>query len=176
MKSEQTEIKGETKMKQTTKQKIYLLLTFAAFALSLAACGGAASDTTKTNSTGGNVAKTDATKTETKSASTVKQSTPTEAGESFYNAVKAKDKAAFRQLMSKDSMEILNAAASEKKMPLDDLLDKEFFVNAAMPAKLEQHSEKIMGDKASVEMKDDKGEWSPMTFVKEGGVWKVSLE
>jgi len=25
-------------------------------------------------------------------------------------------------------------------------------------------------------LKDDKGEWSPMTFVKEGGVWKVSLE
>ncbi len=154
------------------------LMTICAFALVSAACGGAATDTTKTNSNGGNVAKTDAAKseTQTKSASTVKQSTPTEAGESFYAAVKAKDKAAFKSLMSKDSMEILDAAAQEKKMTMDDLLDKEFFINAAMPAKLEQRNEKITGEKATTEMKDDKGEWSPMTFVKEGGMWKVSLE
>jgi len=160
-------------------QKLYLLMTFGVFAIALTACGGAATDTTKTNSNGGNVAKTDTTtksETPTKSASMVKTSTPTEAGESFYNAVKAKDKAAFKQLMSKDSMEILNAAAQEKKMTLDDLLDKEFFINAAMPAKLQQCGEKITGDKATTEMQDDKGEWSPMTFVKESGVWKVSLE
>ncbi len=78
--------------------------------------------------------------------------------------------------MSKDSMEILNAAAAEKKMTMDDLLDKEFFINAAMSSKLGQRNEKITGDKATLELKDDKGEWSPMTFVKEGGVWKVSLE
>jgi len=159
------------------KRKLYLLLTIAIATFNFA-CGGAATETAKTNSNGGNVAKTDAAKTETqtKSASTAKQTTPTEAGESFYNAVKAKDKATFKSLMSKDSMEILNAAASEKKMTMDDLLDKEFFVNAAMPAKIEQRNEKITGDKATTEMKDDKGEWSPMTFVKEGGMWKVSLE
>lgn len=159
-------------------------LTFTAtcvVALAFTACGGAATETTKSNSTGNNnVAKTDtATKSETQTkpaTAAVKQSTPTEAGESFYAAVKAKDKAAFKQLMSKDSMEILNAAASEKKMTMDDLLDKEFFINAAMPAKLEQRNEKITGDKATTDMKDDKGEWSPMTFVKEGGSWKVSLE
>ncbi len=161
------------------KQKFYLLITFAAVALNFACGGTASTDTAKTNAT--NTAPATQNKTETKTETTtktgsVKQSTPLEAGESFYNAVKAKDKAAFRQLMSKDSMEILNAAASEKKMTMDDLLDKEFFINAAMPAKLEQRNEKITGEKATTEMKDDKGEWSPMTFVKEGGVWKVSLE
>jgi len=155
-------------------------LTFTAmcaFALTFAACGGGAStETSKTNATNAaNTAPLTKTETAAKTAA-VKQTTPTEAGESFYNAVKAKDKAAFRQLMSKDSMEILNAAAQEKKMTMDDLLDKEFFINAAMPAKLEQRGEKITGDKATTEMKDDKGEWSPMTFVKEGGAWKVSLE
>lgn len=150
------------------------LTTMCAFALAFAACGGGASstETAKTNQTNSAPPQT---KNETKTAS-VKQSTPTAAGESFYNAVKAKDKTAFRQLMSKDSMEILNAAAQEKKMTVDDLLDKEFFVNAEMPAKLEQRNEKITGDRATIEIKDDKGEWSPMTFVKEGGVWKVSLE
>lgn len=153
------------------------LIAICAFALTFAACG-ASTETSKTNTTNaGNTATTTQTKTETATkTATVKQSTPSEAGESFYNAVKAKDKAAFKQLMSKDSMEILNAAAQEKKMTMDDLLDKEFFVNAAMPAQFGQRNEKITGDKATTEMKDDKGEWSPMTFVKEGGAWKVSLE
>ncbi len=149
-----------------------------AFALTFAACGGASTETSKTNATNAtNNAPAAQSKTETTTkTAAVKQTTPTETGESFYNAVKAKDKAAFKQLMSKDSIEILNAAAQEKKMSMDDLLDKEFFVNAAMPAKFEQRGEKITGDKATTEMKDDKGEWSPMTFVKEGSVWKVSLE
>jgi uncharacterized lipoprotein YehR (DUF1307 family) len=151
------------------------LTAICASALAFAACGGASTETTKNNAANTAPATQTRTETATKTA-VVKQSTPTEAGESFYNAVKAKDKAAFRQLMSKDSMEILNAAASEKKMTMDDLLDKEFFVNAAMPAGLEQRGEKITGDKATTEMKDDKGEWSPMTFVKEAGAWKVSLE
>ncbi|HEY0051687.1 MAG TPA: hypothetical protein VGB68_20485, partial [Pyrinomonadaceae bacterium] len=147
-----------------------ILIAICAFALTFAACGGASTETSKTNTTNaGNTATTTQTKTETATkTAAVKQSTPSEAGESFINAVKAKDKTAFRQLMSKDSMEILNLAAREKKMTVDDLLDKEFFVNAEMPAKLEQRNEKITGDKATIEMQDDKGEWSPMTFVKEG--------
>ncbi|MEJ7622935.1 MAG: hypothetical protein WKF34_02975 [Pyrinomonadaceae bacterium] len=150
-------------------------VTLCSFALVLAACGGASTESPKTNQT--NTALGAQNKTEIVSrTATVKQSTPSEAGESFYNAVKAKDKTSFKQLMSKDSMEILNAAAQEKKMTLDDLLDKEFFINAAMPAKLGQRNEKLTGDKATTEMLDDKGEWSPMTFVKEGGSWKVSLE
>ena len=157
------------------KQKFYLLLTFAAVALNFACGGTSSTGTTKTNAT--NTAPAAQTKTETATKTgSVKQSTPTEAGESFYAAVKARDKAAFKSLMSKDSIEILSAAATGKKMTMDDLLDKEFFINAAMPAKLEQRGEKITGDKATLELKDDKGEWSPMTFVKEGGVWKVSLE
>lgn len=164
------------------KQNFYFLLTCAAVAFSLA-CGSATpAETTKTNAPA-NTAPANQTKTETKTdiktetkTATLRQSTPTEAGESFFNAMKAKDAAAFKQLMSKDSLEILEAAASEKKMTLDDLLTKQFFPNTPMPAAFEQRGEKITGDKATTEMKDEKGEWSPMIFVKEGGVWKVSLE
>lgn len=162
------------------KQKFYLLITFAAVALNFA-CGGASTETTKTNAANTASAAQNKTETTTKpetasKTASVKQSTPTEAGESFFNSIKNKDKAAFKSLMSKDSIEILNAAASEKKITFDDLLDKQFFPNTPMPDKYEQRGEKITGDKATVELKDDKGEWSPMTFVKENGVWKVSLE
>ena len=161
------------------KQKFYLLLTFAAVVLNIA-CGSAAksTDATKNNASANAApaAKTDTTtKTESKTAM-LKNSTPTETGESFFNAVKNKDAATFKQLLSKDSMEILEAAASEKKMTLDELLNKQFFPNTPMPEKLEQRGEKITGDKATTELKDEKGEWSPMTFVKEGGAWKISIE
>ena len=148
------------------KQKIYLLITLAAIAFNIA-CGGAAStETTKTNGT--NSAPT------TKTA-TLKTSTPSETNESLFNAIKNKDKAAVKQLLSKDTMEIMDAAAKEKKMTLDDLLDKEFFVNVTLPAKLEQRNEKITGDRATVEMMTDKNEWDTSNFVKENGVWKVNL-
>lgn len=153
------------------KRKLYLLLTIAIAAFNFA-CGGAATETAKTTAPGGSSAP--ATKTETKTA-TMKMSTPSEANESLFNAIKNKDKAAIKQLVSKDTIEILDAAAKEKKMTVDELLDKEFFVNVTLPAKLEQRNEKITGDKATIEMLTDKNEWDTSNFVKEGSVWKVSL-
>jgi len=151
------------------KRKLYILLTIAAAAFNFA-CGDAATETAKINAPSGNNAPTTQTKT-----ATVKMSTPTEANESLFNAIKSKDKAAVKQLVSKDTLEILEAAAKEKKMTLDELLDKQFFVNVTLPAKLEQRNEKITGDKATVEMFTDQNEWTPSNFVKEGGAWKVAL-
>lgn len=153
------------------KRKLYLLLTIAVATFNFA-CGGAATETAKTSAPASDSAP--ATKTETKTA-TMKTSTPSEANESLFNAIKNKDKAAIKQLVSKDTMEILDAAAKEKKMTVDELLDKEFFVNVTLPAKFQQRNEKITGDKATVEMFTDKNEWDTSNFVKEGGAWKVSL-
>lgn len=158
------------------KQKFYFLITFAITMMMLTLNFGCGSSASTEPSKTGNAPK-DAPATKNKSeTSVVKQSTPMEAGESFFNAIKQKDKAAFKSLMSKESMEILQAAAEEKKVTLDGLLDTQFFPNTQLPEKCEQRNEKITGDKATTEMKDEKGEWSPMAFVKEDGVWKVSLE
>ena len=146
-------------------------LTFTAICagtFALAACGGASTEKTKTDQ------PTGSTQTQTKTA-TLKTSTPSETNESLFNAIKARDKAAIKQLFSKDTMEIMEAAAKEKKMTVDELLDKEFFVNVTLPAKLEQRNEKINGDKATVEMMTDKNEWDTSNFVKENGAWKVAL-
>lgn len=160
------------------KRKLYLLLTLAAITLNIA-CGSAAStETAKTNvanAAPANRTKAKMTKAEIKTA-TLKQSMPSKANESLFNAIKSKDKAAVKQLLSKDSLEIIDAASKEKKMPVDELLDKELFANVTLPAKLEQRGEKITGDKATVEMMTDKNEWDTSNFVKENGAWKVSLE
>ena len=155
------------------KQKIYLLIAGAALALNFA-CGGASStETAKSVQSSNSIATTQA-KPETKGAA-LKTSTPSEANESLFNAIKNKDKAAVKQLLSKDSLEIMDAAAQEKKMTVDELLDKEFFVNVTLPARLQQRNEKITGDKATVEMLTDKNEWDTSNFVKENGAWKVAL-
>jgi len=154
--------------------KLTLTAIFA-FALGLTACGSASTDTTKSNTpAANNIPATQEKKAEAKTAA-LKTSTPSEANESLFNAIKNRDKASVKQLLSKDSMEIMDAAAKEKKMTVDELLDKEFFVNVTLPAKLEQRNEKITGDKATVEMLTDKNEWDTSNFVKENGAWKVSL-
>jgi len=155
------------------KTKLYLLLTLAAVAFTIACGDAATTNTAKT--TEANAAPSNPAKAETKPP-TLKQSTPAEAGESFFSTLRSKDKAAFKSLMSKDSMEIFEAAADVKKMTVDELLDKEFFKNTQAPERYEQRNEKLSGDKATIEIKDEKGEWEPMTFVKEGGVWKITLE
>ena len=154
--------------------KLTLTAIFA-FALGLTACGDAATDAAKSNQPAGNNAPaTQEKKAETKTA-TLKMSTPSEANESLFNAIKNKDKASVKQLLSKDTMKIMEAAAQVKKMTVDDLLDKEFFVNVTLPDKLQQRNEKITGDKATVEMMTDKNEWDTSNFVKENGAWKVAL-
>lgn len=160
-------------------KQIHLSILILTVALAAAACGGAVAETSKSspaNTAGANSQPATASKPAASGAGVVKNSTPTETGESFYNAVKAKDKTAFKQLMSEDATLILKAAAQAKATTLDDILDTQFFPNTPMPDKCEQRGEKITGDRATIEMKDAKGEWSPITYVKEGGVWKVSLE
>lgn len=43
---------------------------------------------------------------------------------------------------------------------------------AAIP---EVRNEKINGDRAIIEYRDEKGEWKEMDFVKEDGGWKLTL-
>ena len=149
------------------KQKLYLILTLAAVAINFAC--SASNETVAATTDGAPAAQTKP------ATATIKMNTPTETGELLFNAIRARDKAAVKQLMSKDSLEMLELAAQEKKMTFDELLEKQLFVNVTLPDKLEQRSEKITGDKASLEMLSDTGEWTPLNFVKENGGWKVTL-
>ncbi|CAN5405895.1 hypothetical protein BH20ACI2_BH20ACI2_09370 [soil metagenome] len=40
----------------------------------------------------------------------------------------------------------------------------------------EVRNEKITGDRATIEYLDEYGNWSPMEFVKEDGVWTLTIE
>ena len=102
-------------------------------------------------------------------------STPTAAFKSFYEASKANDLEGIKRSMSKKAMEeVAKNSAKENKTVDDSLKDMTKDAPAGMP---QMRNEKIEGDKASAEMKDDKmDKWITVYFVKEDGKWKVALD
>lgn len=104
-----------------------------------------------------------------------KNSTPTEAMKNFYEAVKKKDAAAVKAMMSKESLKGLEEDAKRKNKTVDDELQLDMLATIFGDKVPEMRNEKIEGDKGSVEFKIDKTEkWQTATFVKEDGEWKAS--
>jgi hypothetical protein len=169
-------------------------LRFAAFAaimlaatLLVASCNKGASNSNGTNapasnSNGGRETSSSPTTggspTTTAPAGTVSASTPTEAFRSYYEAIKRKDAAAVKSLFSKATVEALEKNAAQKNTTFDEVF-KEGLESASkeIPASVpETRNEKIEGDKATLEVKDDKkGSWETLRFVNEGGQWKIAF-
>jgi len=105
-------------------------------------------------------------------------STPTATFTAYYNAIKNNDAAAVKAIFSKDTIQALEEEAKQQKKSFDDVFQEGLkSASAEVPAQLpEVRNEKIDGDRATLEIKDDKkGTWEPLHFVKEDGKWKVSF-
>jgi len=102
--------------------------------------------------------------------------TPTDAYKAAYAARKNKDVPALKKLLSKDILEFFTeiSGLGEKKQTVDEML-MELSERPQAPT-AEARNEKINGDKATIEYLDEKGEWSPMEFIKEDGGWKLTIE
>jgi hypothetical protein len=101
-----------------------------------------------------------------------KASTPTEAFKLFYEALKNKDVAALKSVISKETLAFIEAEAKTKNKSLDEYLAEE---SKSAPQNMPQiGEEKIDGDKATVQFKiDNAPNWSSFSFVKEDGSWKI---
>lgn len=101
-------------------------------------------------------------------------SSPTATAKAFYDAAKAKDIQGMKNAMSKKSLEMMEAFAKMGGKTLDESLKEP---NASkQPPTFEARNEKITGDTATIEVKDEQGKWQSMPFVKEGGQWKIALD
>ena len=103
-------------------------------------------------------------------------STPTAAYNTAYNARKNKDVATLKKLMSKDILEFFEIVAESeseggKKKTVDDVLME--LCEKPLPPKPETKDEEINGDRATLEYRDEEGEWSTMDFDKVDGMWKL---
>ena len=110
--------------------------------------------------------------------SLLSRSTPTATFKAFYEASKKKDVAGMKKALSKGTLDMFDKLAKEQNKSTDDMLkdidkdDKD--KSEKVP---ETRNEKITGDTATLEVKNDKtGKWDPLPFVKENGEWKIAFD
>ena len=107
------------------------------------------------------------------SDSTGSLATPTDAYRTAHALRAKKDIEGLKRVLSKDILEFFTEMGKLEKKTLDEmLLDLCLKPQEATP---EARNEKITGDRALIEYKDEKGEWKEMDFIKEGGDWKLTL-
>jgi Domain of unknown function (DUF4878) len=109
-------------------------------------------------------------------------SSPTNAINAFLDAMKKGDQTAFKSMLTKKDVEVMEAAEKmAKSMGLSDETTKQMkdeYILKAKSATYTIKSEKVEGDKATVdvEIKDaDKTDTQQFNLVKENGAWKISL-
>ncbi len=141
-----------------------------------ASCQNAANSNTASSPANGNAATSANTATAPAGDNTSTAGTPTAAYMAAYTARKNADLPALKKLLSKDLLEFFAeiGGMGEKKQTLDELLIE--LCEKPQAPTAEARNERITGDKATIEYLDEYGNWSPMEFVKEDGVWKLTIE
>ena len=103
-------------------------------------------------------------------------STPTATFKAFYEASKKKDAAGMKKTLSKGTLDMFDKLAKEQNKTTDEML-KEVDKDDKSEKMPETRNEKITGDTATLEVKNDKtNKWDPLPFVKENGEWKIALD
>jgi len=99
--------------------------------------------------------------------------TPTEAYKAAYFFRQRRDIDGLKKVISKDVLDFLTEIGKADNKSLDDMLRE---MTEEPPAGTpEFRNEKITGERATLEYKDDDGAWKTMDLVNEGGDWKLTL-
>lgn len=104
-------------------------------------------------------------------------SSPTATLKAFYEATQKKDAEGIKKTLSKGTLEMLEGFAKAQGKTLDESLKSGLANDTSSDKMPESRNEKIDGDKATLEVKNDKtGTWETVPFVKEDGVWKIAFD
>jgi hypothetical protein len=107
---------------------------------------------------------------------TVKAQSPTEAYKMLYAAVKAKDMATVKQLMSKGSLGLAEFSASQQKKPVENILENGLVATTLADTLSEMRPERVKGNIGAVEVYNPKDKrWEDLPFVLEDGSWKLAV-
>lgn len=160
--------------------KLTNLFLITLLAITVGACGGAATEQTKTDD---KAETTTETKDEAKPEAikkvpkeTATEDTPMKAIEEFAKAYEEKNLVRVKMRMSGKTLEVMAKDASAKGAKLDDTVN-DFMNKTELPFKgvPEMRNEKIDGETATVEVKaNDK--WVPMPLVLENGKWRIAFD
>lgn len=101
--------------------------------------------------------------------------TPLETFKTYVKAIKAKDTAAMKVLLSKGTIKMHEQEAKAQNVAIDEILKRETLFTESQKT-VEFKDEKIDGDKASLKVKNSYGSWETVPFVREDGVWKIDKQ
>lgn len=106
---------------------------------------------------------------------TQKLETPLDSLKVYTQAIKKKDTATMKSLLSKGSLKMAGDEAKSQNISPDEVLQRETLFSPDQKA-LEYRAEKIDGDTATIEVKNSFGGFDTVPFVKEDGRWKIAKE
>ncbi len=98
--------------------------------------------------------------------------TPVETLKAYTAAVKLKDVKMMKMLLSEASLKLHAEQAKAQNVSIDEIIQRETLFSEAQRV-FDYRNEKIEGDKATVEVKNEMGGWDIVHFVKESELWKI---
>lgn len=101
--------------------------------------------------------------------------TPTEAFKTFTVAAFNKDVETVKQSISKESLKFIEASAKQQNKTVAELLTGGAVQETERKIP-EVRNEKIEGDRATIEVKNELGIYNKIPLVKENGEWKIALD
>lgn len=166
------------------RYQFLLFITILIFSAIFAACGS--NQPTANNSTNNNTANTNTVAAAPSNANSTIPTTKKPEAETtnnaptlapvvtaYYEALKKKDDAALRKVVSEETLKTWEAdMKEEKKTSLTAFLTD---LEPAPEKPFEVRNEKIEGDAGVAELKGGSyGVWTPFKFVRENGAWKIT--
>ncbi len=98
--------------------------------------------------------------------------TPLETFKTYVKAIKAKDTATMKVLLSKATLKMHEQEAKSQNVSIDEIVKRETLFSETQKS-VEFKDEKIEGDKATLKVKNSYGSWETVPFVREDGSWKI---
>ncbi len=101
-----------------------------------------------------------------------KATTPIETLTAYTIAVSKQDTAMMKRLLSKASLKIHEEEAKAQNVSVDEIIKRDTLFPAEQRV-FDYRNEKIEGDNATVEVKNNFDGWDIISLVKEDGIWKI---
>ena len=104
-----------------------------------------------------------------------KPSTPLETFKAYTKAIKQKDVAAMKALLSEASIKMHEQESRAQNLSVDEIIKRETLFGENQTS-VEYRNEKVENDRATLEVKNAYSMWEKVPFVRENGVWKIDKQ
>ncbi len=102
--------------------------------------------------------------------------TPTDAYIMLYTAVKAKQTAAIKKMMSQKTIAFAQGAAGQQNKPVEAVFENGFTATTFAPQMPQMRDERVKDDMGALEVWNEKDKrWEDLPFIREDDGWKLAI-